>query len=125
MKSKKQLFVSLSLIVLLIISAIFIVYRYTIASTVFSPHILPSIDSEVWGQLYVGMDKDDVIALFGDSQSKTSPAQGSKSGYINNEYWEYNWTDGLSGVFGPSLRAYVVYFDDHGKVVSFRKPIKQ
>ncbi|MBU1853468.1 MAG: outer membrane protein assembly factor BamE [Candidatus Omnitrophica bacterium] len=127
MRSKKQLFVVLSVIVVLIISGIFVVYRYTIADMVFSPHSLPRVDLDAWGQLQKGMTKEDVIALLGDSHSKTSPvitAESNKTSSVDKEYWEYNWTDGLSGVFGPSLRAYVVYFDGQGKVVSFREPVK-
>jgi outer membrane protein assembly factor BamE (lipoprotein component of BamABCDE complex) len=72
------------------------------------------VDPIAWSQLKVGMSKAEVAALLGNSWAKT------KTG-VSSEWWEYNYQSGFDGP--PSSRAYVVYFDDIGRLVKWREPL--
>ena len=39
------------------------------------------------------------------------------------ERWEYGQFEMFENLFGPSDKAFIVYFDHKGKVVKFRRPI--
>lgn len=97
-------------------------------SNAFAPHALPSVSEQGWQQMSVGMTKAQVMALLGDSAAKHDPATTTVNGKtvaISKEYWEYNWTDGVSlaALLAPSDKAYVVYCGSDGTVTSFRRPI--
>ena len=85
------------------------------------PHELPTVDPETWAQLAVGMTKEEVVSLIGDTRSlsRVSNSEGMES-----ETWQYQWSDGLLPelVAGASRRAYLVTFGADGKVVSLRVP---
>jgi len=80
----------------------------------FSEHALPSPDAKAWAQIQVGMTKQQVISLLGDSRSKMMPAGKEES-------WEYGYTLGLIPLEAP--QAYIVRFGPEGKVSSFRSPV--
>ena len=101
-----------------------------------------------WSNLKVGMSKDEVVNLLGESPSKSQPGKIQASPDSNMlqtyigmtfvkyfipdlwrdlcyERWHYGEFEMLENLVFPSDKAYVVYFGSSGKVVSFREPIHQ
>lgn len=89
-----------------------------------------------WNQVQVGMTKDQVGKLLGDSSVKVGPTEfKAQSGSdslgellgawvfdLQYERWDYG-EGGLDYILAPSPKAYVVYFDREGQVVKFRGPV--
>ena len=81
-----------------------------------------AVTPEAWREMRTGMTKGEVIQLLGYSEcvmSGSSIVNGHET--IRPEIWQYNWTDGSSSLT-PSDKAFVVYFDQTGKVLAFRPP---
>jgi hypothetical protein len=110
----------------LAISAGWIAYAYyEISHNLFAAGPLPAVNPASWSKLKVGMTQAQVAALLGRSRYQAGRATTTVKGItiqIVPEYWEYNWTDGLE-IFGPSAKAYVVYFDNAGRVSRWRSPV--
>jgi outer membrane protein assembly factor BamE (lipoprotein component of BamABCDE complex) len=90
----------------------------------FKPRPIVSVKPEAWAQLRVGMSKEAVIHLLGNSPAKYGPSTMEACYQKINipEFWQYNWTDAMN--FGrPSDKAYVVYFDASNQVSRFRAPL--
>lgn len=88
------------------------------------PRAISPIAEVQWRKLSVGMTKAQVSALLGASDVKVSASTLSSNGQsipTMPEFWEYNWTDGLP-LFGPSAKAYAVYFDAEGRVSGWKQP---
>ena len=86
----------------------------------------PEVDPAAWARMGVGLTKEEVIELRGSSGHVTRKQTGDFSGkkFEIEEYWEYHrHGSGFILFGGPDDRAYVVYFDDEGKVSSFRSPL--
>jgi len=94
-----------------------------------TPGPIRSVDPEGWKQLCTGMTKQEVVVALGDPQAKktegprTITTNGETTTTPRVEYWEYNWSGGMLG--DPHGKAYVVYFDEEGRVKSFREPIEK
>lgn len=90
----------------------------------FKPRPIVSVEPEAWAKLNVGMSKEAVIQLLGNTPAKFGPltTEVCYEKTIIPEFWQYNWTDGFT--FGrPSDKAYVVYFDSSNRVSRFRAPL--
>jgi outer membrane protein assembly factor BamE (lipoprotein component of BamABCDE complex) len=90
----------------------------------FKPRPIVSVKPEEWAQLRVGMSKEAVTHLLGDTPAKYGPSTAEVCYQKINipEFWQYNWTDAVN--FGrPSDKAYVVYFDSSNQVSHFRAPL--
>ena len=91
------------------------------------PTALAPVDPVAWNQLRVGMSKEEVVHLFGESPCHTEYDQapvGDPSKHEHIDFWEY----GYASAFGspvPDDRAHVVYFNLAGRVVSLRAPTLQ
>ncbi len=92
---------------------------------IFAERALPSVSTEAWAQVRVGMTKEQVKGLLGEagSRGQVSVTIDGKE-HKGPEYWEYGWTDGVTMFGGPSDKAYVVCFDQTDKVESFRAPLE-
>jgi len=114
-----------SLVVLLfVVSFIYILVIKHNMSSWFEPRPIMGVQPEAWAKLQVGMTKQDVIALLGESPCKGGPSTteiDGKKEITRPEFWAYTWSEGLD-LFGPSDKAHAVYFDSDGKVSSFRAP---
>jgi hypothetical protein len=86
----------------------------------------PEVNKAGWAQMRVGLTKAEVEALLGGHgypsgggtvQFDSGPPQAIP------ETWEYEWHGG--GFLGHTIddRAYVVYFDENGRVSGFRGPL--
>ena len=114
---------TMSVVVLLFVGG-FIYFHYFFKLDLFKPGPIMSVQPEAWAKLQVGMTKQDVIALLGESQRRVSTGTteiDGKKEITRPEFWAYTWTEGLD-LFGPSDKAHAVYFDSDGKVSSFRAP---
>jgi hypothetical protein len=81
------------------------------------------VNTQAWTHLSIGMSREAVIALLGEAPSKrqrSSKSDGEDEA-VKLEYWEYNYASGI-GASAPAPKAYVVYFDQTGKVSGFRPP---
>ena len=122
--------------------------RATILTVLMSPAIfcvacstLPSV-AEHWSELKPGMTKGVVVGLIGEPAS-TSPRWEPEvdsedppslatfletvfcramfdAGY---ERWEYGDFGPLDNFFRPSDEAFLVYFDENGRIVKSRRPV--
>lgn len=92
----------------------------------------PSVDREGWEQIRLGLTQEEVEALLG-SRGHVTPAitvaPDTDDEAILPEYWQYEWgtvisfSDLLFSEPAPSDRAYVVWFNEEGKVIEFRPPL--
>ncbi len=120
---KIMLVTAMSLVVLLFVGG-FIYFHFFFKLHLFEPGPIMGVQPEAWAKLQVGMTKQDVIALLGESQRKIGPTTTETDGkkeIVMPEFWAYTWSEGLD-IFGPSDKAHAVYFDSDGKVSSFRAP---
>jgi len=89
------------------------------------PHPAAAVNPDAWKQLHTGMTKQQVLALLGEAPRQMQ-GESSKVGAPKIiEPWEF-WEYGYVSAFGapiPHDRAYAVYFDQDGRVSSFREPI--
>jgi len=90
------------------------------AKQFFSEGPIKAVDLRGWSSLQTGMTREAVQSLLGEAQSQSRVdkmlVDGKPVPYA--AYWEYNWR----GVFHPHPKAYVVYFDKEGKLISWREP---
>ena len=107
----------------LMVTGVICISCYT-GTNLFKPGPIKSVTPEAWARLRIGMSKEEVIRLFGNSPSKSGPAAWEICYQKTNfpEFWEYNWSDGLDFI-SPSDKAYVVYFDSSNQVSRFRAPL--
>ena len=95
-----------------------------IAEQIFVPHATEKVNTQAWARLQVGMTQNRVIEILGDVPHKMSKSDASqkdtKADLDRLEFWEYNYTYGMFGP--PHPKAYVIYFDQHERVTSFRGP---
>lgn len=120
---KMVIVTAMSLVVLLFVGG-FIYFHYFFKFDIFKPGPIKGVQPEAWAKLQVGMTKQDVIALLGESPHKVGPGTTETDGkkeIVMSEFWAYTWSEGLD-IFGPSDKAHAVYFDSDGKVSSFRAP---
>jgi len=120
---KILLVTAMSLVVLLFVGG-FIYFHFFFKLHLFEPGPIMGVQPEAWAKLQVGMTKQDVIALLGESPRKFGPTTTETDGkkeITMPEFWAYTWSEGLD-IFGPSDKAHAVYFDSDGKVSSFRAP---
>lgn len=88
----------------------------------FESHSLGEVAPEAWSQLKVGMTKQEVVGLLGESLGKSGPTRLKERGLaLVPEHWEYGFGGGLSS-FSPSPKSHVVYFGEDERVLSFRGP---
>jgi hypothetical protein len=101
----------------------FIYVWFFIMPHLFEPGPIKAVKPTAWANMRVGMSKEEVIRVLGDSPSKGGPTTEEVCGkkITIPEFWEYNWTDGLA-VISPSDKAYAVYFGPDGRVSEFRAP---
>ena len=95
-----------------------------VAEQIMGPHTVRNVDTQAWARLQVGMTQQRVIEILGDAPSKhkREPSQkGTRQDSDQLEFWEYNHTYGLFAPV-PHPGAYVIYFDQHENVISFRGP---
>ena len=114
---------AMSVVVLLFVGG-FIYFHYFFKLDLFKPGPIMGVQPETWAKLQVGMTKQDVIALLGESQRRVSTGTteiDGKKEITRPEFWAYTWTEGLD-LFGPSDKAHAIYFDSDGKVSTFRAP---
>ena len=102
-----------------------------------------------WSRLKVGMSKEEVIELLGESPSRSIPGSTDSienfitfitdanlpepiaqeladDNFFDNfryEHWHYGKFGFLENLIVPSDNAYVVYFNKDGQLVSFREPL--
>ena len=91
------------------------------------PLALREVDTAAWARVHVGMTQQKVIQILGDAPSKrkTDPSQASTKQDLDRfEFWEYNYSYGFSASV-PHPRAYVIYFDQDGKVASLGVPTQE
>jgi len=103
----------------------FIYFRFFFHLPFFEPGPIKGVQPEAWAKLQVGMTKQEVIALLGESDCRRGPGTreiDGKKEIMTPEFWQYTWTDGLNIFGGPSDKAHAVYFDSDGKVSGFRAP---
>lgn len=106
-----------------------------IAQAIMKPHPMREVNEEGWERLEIGMTKEQVIELLGESPFQNTKSRTNYNEYTKDyeyiekgvyklDYWEYNYSYGL---LSPSHhpKAYVVYFDENGKVSGFREPIQE
>jgi outer membrane protein assembly factor BamE (lipoprotein component of BamABCDE complex) len=120
---KIVLVTAMSVVVLLFVGG-FIYFHFFFELDIFNPGPIMGVQPEAWAKLQVGMTKQDVIALLGESQRQVGPTTTETDGkkeIMMPEFWAYTWTEGLD-LFVPSDKAHAVYFDSDGKVSSFRAP---
>ncbi len=87
------------------------------------PHALPSVNTQAWKRLRVGMTKEEVEKLLGEAPSKNRSEPSDRGQKVRSvDYWEYGYTYGFVPIAHP--KAFVVYFNPNGKVASFRGPEK-
>ena len=119
---KIVLVTAMSVVVLLFVGGF--IYFHILERNLFKPGPIMGVQPEAWAKLQVGMTKQDVIALLGESPCQvglgTRETDGKKE-IMTPEFWAYTWTEGMD-IFGPSDKAHAVYFDSDGKVSSFRAP---
>jgi len=123
---KIVLVTAMSVVVLLFVGGFiyFQIVKHNVSSWLFEPRPIMGVQPEAWAKLQVGMTKQDVIALLGESPHRVGPGTTETDGkkeITTPEFWAYTWTEGLD-LFGPSDKAHAVYFDSDGKVSSFRAP---
>ena len=89
-----------------------------------------------WHMIQAGMTRDQVRDLLGESPLKVGPMQPEQQSAsdlvgavlvgwlldLQYERWDYCQGE-IENILEPSPKAYVVYFDQEGKVVKFRGPI--
>ena len=123
-KRKKVIFgisVLLSVTVVLCAAFIWITGAKQFSDFLFSPGPATAVNLDGWRSMRVGMRKEEVTQLLGDSSSKHELKIRGDEFSSTQYFWQYNYK---SGVFqGPDPRAYVVFFDSNGIVISFRAPI--
>ena len=98
-----------------------------VAEQIMGPHAVRNVDTQAWARLQAGMTQQRVVEILGDApvKHKSEPSQkGTRQDSDRLEFWEYNHTYGLFAPV-PHPRAYVIYFDQHEKVTSFREPADQ
>lgn len=99
-----------------------------------------------WSKLKVGMSKEEVIDILGESSSRSIPGisdfmenfitdanlpepiaqELTNDNFFDNfryEHWHYGTFDFLENLIFPSDNAYVVYFNKDGQLVSFRESL--
>jgi hypothetical protein len=127
MKRKwKRILIVFGTLVLIVLVGGFIYLKYFFTLHLFEDGPTKNANLSGWTKLEEGMTKDQVISLLGDSWAKSGPGSFTLGGTTNTtpERWEYNWKIGL-GLFGQvHPKAYVVYFDQDGKLSSWREPIE-
>ena len=119
---------SVVLVLLAILAFFFLAKAFVDHTTdaIFQEHALPPVSAEAWAEVRVGMTNEQVRGILGEpgGRGQFSLTVDGKE-YKGPEYWEYGWTEGFTPLLGgPSDKAYVVYFDQTGKVESFRAPLK-
>ena len=119
---------AMSVVVLLVVGGlIYFHYFFTVDLPFLEARPIKGVQPEAWAKLQVGMTKQEVIALLGESHCRRGPGTSEIDGkkqIITPEFWQYTWTDGGFHLFGrvPSDKAHAVYFDSDGKVSGFRAP---
>ena len=100
-----------------------------IAKRMMEPYALSTVDMQAWTGLTIGMTKEEVIALLGDPPAKNKEERNAEQNYTDEEldrleFWTWNYTYGLF-VPVPHPKAYVVYFDQAGRISGFRAPTSE
>ena len=98
-----------------------------VAKQLLGPHALREVDTAAWARVQVGMAQQKVIQILGDAPSKCKrdpSRESTKQNLARLEFWEYNYSYGLTSAV-PHPRAYVIYFDQEGKVASLRGPTQE
>jgi len=128
-KRKTVLRIALALaagVCLLLLSA-FVYFKFFFKLDLLKEGPTAQVKVEGWPKLQTGMSKDEVASLLGPSSCKTKVESNDKDGKasITMDFWEYNWTGGLSLIASAHPKAYVVYFDKDGKLSSWREPLEK
>ena len=77
--------------------AVMVFFLFELLS-IFGPRNIPQPKQGGWEQLRIGMHKDEVEQLLGESYSKRTFRMGTHL----EEHWEYAWTDGDQDQFKAS-----------------------
>jgi hypothetical protein len=124
MSKKKKLILGALFITAIIVVAFVIQVghlRQNISKIIFDPGMSNAVNLDGWQKMKVGLTQDEVIRLLGDSTSKKQISLKGEHIMSTQNFWEYNYQ---SGAFqGPNPKAYVVFYDSKGFVVSFREPL--
>ena len=87
------------------------------------PGPVNSVNLAGWEKLEIGMSRQEVSSLLGEPGSQRTTKRGEGDDTTVIEGWEYNWTSGFFG--DPHPKAYVVFFDEKGKLTSWREPAEK
>ncbi len=95
-----------------------------VTSRMFSEGPTTKVNLAGWHNLEVGMTKEQVISLLGNAPSKSVPEIMKESGktIYFPEFWEYNYTSGLTLIPQPHPKSYHVYFDKQGRLANWGGP---
>jgi hypothetical protein len=99
-------------------------YRYFFLRDMFREGPTKKVNLAGWQKLEVGMTKQQVISLLGNAASKNGPGTMTMNGETtyDPEFWEYNWTAGLTLFPHPHPKSYHVSFGKEGKLASWGEP---
>lgn len=76
-----------------------------------------NVNIENWRKIKIGMTKEQVIILIGNSPSQHSIPNNNDS-CASSVFWEY----GYQSLLGPHEKAYVVFFNSDGLVSALQEP---
>lgn len=82
-----------------------------------------------WGNLKQGMSKDEVSQLLGEPSSRVDARRQGNDIVVAFDRWQYgdNLSTLATGVVFPGEapdRVWAVYFDEEGRVIDFRPPVR-
>jgi len=82
-----------------------------------------------WSHLQQGMSKDEVTQLLGEPSSRVDARRQGNDIVVAFDRWQYgdNLSTIATGVVFPGEapdRVWAVYFDEDGRVIDFRQPIR-
>ena len=127
-KKLKWIVIGLLAVVLVATLGGFIYFKYffTIPIPLFEAGPTKEVNLAGWTKLEKGMTRQQVANLLGEASWKSGPGtialDGAKA--TMPETWQYNWTAGLSFFGEVHPKAYVVWFGNTGKLVSWREPVE-
>lgn len=84
---------------------------------------------ENWSRLQPGMTREQVESLLGEPSSRIAARREGLQIIVPFERWQYgdNLSTLATGALFPAEapdRVWAVYFDDEGRVIDFREPIR-